>query len=345
MANGFKGLLITPEQKQQAAYQGLLNLGTNLMAAGGYSDRPTSFAQALGKGGQGFMQGYQGSLDRTRQQQMQNLQAQQAQTGLELQKEKIKQLQTGGGVTYGKTPVWGTDAKGQRVLGVIGDDGSFKKIDTKDFTPQRTAVTVKNIGGQMVGFDEFGQPVTTTQKTLPPEATPEVKAAQAAATAKGKGSAESASELSAAEASLPQLEGAVKTLKSLGEKATYTLAGQAADEARKQMGLEPSEGAVARSAYIAHVKNNVLPLLRQTFGAAFTAKEGESLLATLGDPDMAPEEKNAVLDAFIENKRAQIGVMKRKVGKENEIPKTPLPTDALGMNDDFNSVMDMYLND
>lgn len=96
MANGFKGLLVTPEQKQQAAYQGLLNLGTQLMATGGYSDRPTSFAQALGQGGQGFMQGYQGSLDRARQQQMQNMHAQSKQMELDklrVQQEREKSIQ------------------------------------------------------------------------------------------------------------------------------------------------------------------------------------------------------------------------------------------------------------
>ena len=50
--------------------RGLLGMGTQMMQAGGYSDRPTSFMQALGQGGQGFMQGYdQGvALDRQRKQ-------------------------------------------------------------------------------------------------------------------------------------------------------------------------------------------------------------------------------------------------------------------------------------
>jgi hypothetical protein len=43
----------------------------------------------------------------------------------------------GGGTTYGKTPVWGTDANGNAGLGVIGDDGSFKILDTGGFKPKR----------------------------------------------------------------------------------------------------------------------------------------------------------------------------------------------------------------
>ena len=40
-------------------------------------------------------------------------------------------------------------------------------------------------------------------------------------------------------------------------------------------------------------------MLRQTFGAAFTVKEGESLKATLGDPNKSPAEKQTALDSFI----------------------------------------------
>jgi hypothetical protein len=59
-----------------------------------------------------------------------------------------------------------------------------------------------------------------------------------------------------------------------------------------------------------------LPLLRQTFGAAFTVAEGDSLLATLGDPNMHPDEKNAVLDAFIENKRRDLETKRRRVSSD-----------------------------
>jgi dsDNA-binding SOS-regulon protein len=92
----------------------------------------------------------------------------------------------------------------------------------------------------------------------------------------------------------------------------------------KQVGGGPTEGALARVSYISHVKNNILPLLRQTFGAAFTAAEGDSLLATLGDPDMHPDEKKAALAAFIADKRATLETLRRQTGKKpaaNALPE------------------------
>lgn len=40
-----------------------------------------------------------------------------------------------GTVSYGKSPVMGKDAQGNSVMGVVGDDGSFKQLDTGGFTP------------------------------------------------------------------------------------------------------------------------------------------------------------------------------------------------------------------
>ena len=83
------------------------------------------------------------------------------------------------------------------------------------------------------------------------------------------------------------------------------------------MGMSTA-GAVARAEYIATVANEILPLLRQTFGAAFTAAEGESLKATLGDPNSSPAEKDAQLKAFIAAKERQIRSKQRRVG---EVPR------------------------
>ena len=88
--------------------------------------------------------------------------------------------------------------------------------------------------------------------------------------------------------------------------------------------MDVGEGAVARKEYITRVDNEVLPLLRQIFGAQFTQKEGESLKATLGDPDASPEEKDAVLKSFIETKIAQARTLKRRTGQ----PSQPAGFDA-----------------
>jgi hypothetical protein len=53
--------------------------------------------------------------------------------GMPISEAWSRALGSSGGVTYSKTPVYGTDANGKTGLGVIGDDGSFKLIDTGDF--------------------------------------------------------------------------------------------------------------------------------------------------------------------------------------------------------------------
>jgi len=137
-----------------------------------------------------------------------------------------------------------------------------------------------------------------------------ISSAKAEGTEIGKGAGESAVKLKSSESSLPGLENVVNELSVLGKKATYTKVGQAADSVRRQIGGNVGPGAVARKEYISKVDNEVLPLLRQTFGAQFTQKEGESLKTTLGDPEASPEEKDAVLRSFIKTKRSQIKVLK-----------------------------------
>lgn len=121
------------------------------------------------------------------------------------------------------------------------------------------------------------------------------------------------SELNERIASMPQLEQTVRQLSDLGKVATYTKAGQLVDVVRRETGQEPRESAIARKEYISLVDNQILPLLRQTFGAQFTQKEGESLKVTLGDPNATPEEKDAVLRSFIEQKKATIETMQRQI--------------------------------
>ena len=139
---------------------------------------------------------------------------------------------------------------------------------------------------------------------------PQIKQAEELA----KTQAENISQLRSMESKLPELKRGVEELKDIGSKATYTMGGQAYDFLRKEFGAKPTEGAVARQEYITNVANKVLPLLKDTFGAAFTAQEGESLKATLGDPNMTPEQKNAVLDTFINQKIENIRSKRREVG-------------------------------
>ena len=78
-----------------------------------------------------------------------------------------------------------------------------------------------------------------------------------------------------------------------------------------------------------------MPLLRQTFGAAFTEKEGQSLRNTLGDPNKSPEEKNAVLRSFIAAKLGTIESLKRRTGQSANIEtqETPKTEQIIDFND------------
>lgn len=144
--------------------------------------------------------------------------------------------------------------------------------------------------------------------------------------AAGKTTGERTSELRANLAKMPQLQATVQKLRELGKTATYTAAGVATNTGRRELGLPVGPGAVARAEYISMVDNQILPLLRDTFGAQFTENEGKSLKITLGDPNKSPEEKDAVLRSFIEQKMLTVQSLKREVGMGGgAIPNPPSP--------------------
>lgn len=137
---------------------------------------------------------------------------------------------------------------------------------------------------------------------------------QAYAKTIGTAAGDAAAAAGSLESKLPGLEGVVAQLDQLANDASYTMAGTLYDESRKQLGLPPRDAAVARAEYIAIVDNQVLPLLRDTFGAAFTQKEGETLRATLGNPNMSPPEKQALLKAFIDQKKRDLVALQAQAG-------------------------------
>ena len=139
------------------------------------------------------------------------------------------------------------------------------------------------------------------------------------ARAKAKAKGEALTDLEQMEAALPELQDVVGRLKDLSEVATYTTAGRVADAVVRELGFPATKGATARAKYIATIQNVVLPLLKPTFGAAFTVGEGEKLEATLGNPDLSPEEKQAALEAFIDQKIRNIRMEARKAGAADEI--------------------------
>ena len=108
------------------------------------------------------------------------------------------------------------------------------------------------------------------------------------------------------ERNLPAFEDMTNELIGLADKATYTKAGQARDWLLRQTGQPMSEGGIAREKYKQVVANELIPKLKQMFGGQLSDSERESLLATLGDVNLAPEEKKSAINAFIEAKRRQV---------------------------------------
>ncbi|MBL4940965.1 MAG: hypothetical protein JKY81_04805 [Colwellia sp.] len=141
-----------------------------------------------------------------------------------------------------------------------------------------------------------------------------VKLATAEATARG----EALSDLKKAEAGLPGLQEVTSKLRELSSIATHTITGKAFNVISKEFGFGATKGGTARAAYQATIDNQVLPLLKQTFGAAMTEGEGKRLAATLGDVDSPPEEKQAQLDAFMDSQIRQIDNLKRETGEATE---------------------------
>lgn len=145
---------------------------------------------------------------------------------------------------------------------------------------------------------------------------PKISRESAVQTEIGKRQGEAAGNLVSLEAAMPKLEAVTQKLSALGKEATYTQAGQLKDATMRQLGQPVGPGAVARTEYMSTIDNEVLPLLRDTFGAQFTQKEGESLKATLGDVNKSPEEKDAALRSFIAAKAGQVETLKRQTGQK-----------------------------
>lgn len=125
--------------------------------------------------------------------------------------------------------------------------------------------------------------------------------------------------LNRSQAALPGLTVAVDELKELSKISTSTFGGRLFDAAIKETGFGSTKGATGRAKFIAIVNNQVLPLLKETFGAAFTFQEGEALKATMGDPNASPEEKTAQLDAFIAQKTRDIETKQRQLAQPGGI--------------------------
>ena len=135
-----------------------------------------------------------------------------------------------------------------------------------------------------------------------PQITKAVKLAEKAAIERG----DVLNDLDRMTAALPGVRDAVSQLRELAPLTTTTWGGKVWDAAVKQTGFGATKGSTAAAKFQAIVDNQVLPLLKPTFGGSFSVQEGESLKATLGDVNASAEEKLATLDAFINQKERDI---------------------------------------
>lgn len=153
-----------------------------------------------------------------------------------------------------------------------------------------------------------------TQATLLPGIRSNIKRAEESAKSRG----EALSEYDRAKAALPGLREVVGKLKTLSDVATYTMAGRAFDGIVKELGFGATDGATARAKMESLVNNQILPLLRDTFGAQFTEREGERLQRTMLNFNAAPEEKKEILDSFLEQKMRDLEMKRKRAGVEPE---------------------------
>lgn len=211
------------------------------------------------------------------------------------------------GPEYGLTPQYATDKDGNLVLLQLAKDGTAKQTVLPDGVALQKGLEKVDLGTTWQWYN------TLTGEAVGAPIAKNVGAAAAEAAA-GKELGVDTALLESMNSKMPGLETVVAQLGDLAQKATYTVVGKAVDAVKRQVGATPSEGALARAQYTAMVDNQVLPMLRDTFGAAFTVKEGETLRATLGGDDKSPEEKQAILTAFIAQKRRDVEALAMRVG-------------------------------
>lgn len=211
-------------------------------------------------------------------------------------------------MTQGMTP----EQKAQARLVATGQaaragDSAAERIARTGQT-EAVAASEAVIKGAQAGAAEEAE--LGAQQRMLPAIRAQIKRAESEATAQG----ETVTTLTRAKAALPGLLEVSDKLKKLADVATYTTTGWLVDLAAKELGFGSTKGGTARSSMTAIVDNQVLPLLRDTFGAAFTAAEGDKLRDSLLDPDASPEAKKATLDAFIDQKYRNIETQERELG-------------------------------
>lgn len=228
-----------------------------------------------------------------------------------------RELETGGAdaETFFGNPVPFEGRDGAIRYGQIGSKGTFRPIQLGEGEAFVPPTKQQDTGTEILTINQQGEVIARTPKQNFQEA-----ADKAAGTVSGKTAGEVQAEYDSISSKMPGLMAVTTRLGELADKATYTTTGQFIDWANKEAGAQPRDAAVARAEYQATVDNQILPLLRDTFGAQFTAAEGEKLSKTLGDANLSPTEKHAVLNAFIQQKQRDIEALRSRVDGRTSQP-------------------------
>lgn len=198
-----------------------------------------------------------------------------------------------------------TDAGGNVLTGQAATDAI---VEAEEAKTQRAIAEAGGKRGAIIDAESGRTDIIAASKSAIASA---VELAKESASLKG----ETLTGLQIAKASLPAVLDVVSQLKELAPVATNTLGGKVFDTASKELGFGATEGSTARAKFSSIVNNQILPLLKQTFGGAFTEAESDSLKATLGDVDASPTEKIAQLNAFIDGKIREIQTKERQLGQ------------------------------
>ena len=142
---------------------------------------------------------------------------------------------------------------------------------------------------------------------------PLIQSAITVATKEAESKGEALSKLGRLNASLPGLQEVTGQLRELSEISTSTMGGRFFDKMVQETGFGSTKGGTARSKLVSIVNNQVLPLLKETFGGAMTETEGARLVATMGDPDATHDSRMGALDAFIAQKSREIQGLEREL--------------------------------
>lgn len=208
-----------------------------------------------------------------------------------------------------KSPQFQSLPKEQQDLWINFANTKAKGYETLYGQSQATAL------GKGAGELQYAQPIAQAKERGQQIEQLQYAAPKKLATEEAANLAASKEEFKTAYSNIPAIMELTDTLNKLADKATYTMAGRARDIAAKELLGEPTAGGTAREAYLATMRNQLLPLLRPTFGAQFTEREGTKLEQTLGDINATPQAKKAAIAAF---KRAAETELLKKSQKAGE---------------------------